>query len=195
MALAHPTPIISAPAMGAIRNCPNEPPALTMPVAMPRLLAGINRAVAAINTAGPAIPAPPAASTPMAKIKPAVVVMNGVMKVPSATRLTPTNSTRPAPTLSAIAPAKGWVKPHHSCPKANARLMLPKPSPVEVLSELKNRPMVWRVPMVKAKQPAAASRTSHTAMGFMDFSDIFNSGFHVIRACVQQIQRFVDQHV
>ena len=73
------------------------------------------------------MPAPPADSTPMARIKPAVVVISGVMKVPSATSSTPTNSTRPAPTLSAIAPANGCVSPHQSCPKANARLMLAQP--------------------------------------------------------------------
>ena len=63
------------------------------------------------------------------------------MKVPSATSSTPSSSTRPAPTLSAMAPAKGCVSPHHSWPKAKARLMLPTPSPVEVFSELRNRPM------------------------------------------------------
>ena len=62
-------------AIGANRNWPNEPPALTMPVAMPRFSAGISRVVAAISTDGPAMPAPPAASTPIAKISPAVVVM------------------------------------------------------------------------------------------------------------------------
>ncbi len=68
-------PRINAPATGAITNWPNEPPALTMPVAKPRRSGAIRRAVADISTAGPAMPAPPAASTPMAKIKPAVLVM------------------------------------------------------------------------------------------------------------------------
>ena len=118
--------------------------------------------MAAISTDGPAMPAPPAASTPMAKISPAVLVMSGVMKVPSATSSTPSNSTRPAPTWSAIAPANGCVSPHHSWPKAKARLMLPMPSPVDGVQRPRNRPMVWRVPMVSAKVPAAASSTSHS---------------------------------
>ncbi len=63
-------PEISAPAIGAIRNCPADPPALTMPVARPRRSGGIRRAVVAIRTAGPAMPAPPAASTPIAENQP-----------------------------------------------------------------------------------------------------------------------------
>ena len=105
---------MSAAASGAMMNWPNEPPAFTTPVATPRRSVGISRAVAAISTEGPAMPAPPAASTPMAKMRPQVVVMNGVRNVPSATSSTPTNSTRPAPTRSATAPAKGCVSPHQS---------------------------------------------------------------------------------
>src|SRR4029079_9373467 len=82
------------------------------------------------------------------------------MKVPRATSDAPRKSTRPAPTLSATAPAKGCVRPHHSWPKAKARLMLPTPRPVAVLSGLRNSPVVWRVPMVRAKVRAAASSTS-----------------------------------
>ena len=164
IAPAQPMPTINAAAIGAIRNWPNEPPAFTMPVARPRFSAGISRVVAAISTAGPAMPAPPADNTPIARIKPAVVVMYGVMKVPSATSSAPANSTLPAPTLSAMAPANGWVRPHQSWPKAKARLMLPRPRPVAVLSGERNRPMVWRVPMVRAKVPAAASSTSQKAM-------------------------------
>jgi len=150
-------------AIGAMANWPKEPPALTIPVASPRFSGATSRVVAAISTDGPAIPAPPAASTPIAKINPAVVVISGVMKVPSATSSTPIRITRPVPIRSATAPAKGCVSPHHSWPNANARLMLPMPSPVEVLSALKNSPIVCRVPMVMANVPAAASSTSHSA--------------------------------
>ena len=150
-------------AIGAIANWPKEPPAFTMPVARPRCAGGTRRVVAAISTEGPAMPAPPAASTPIAKIRPAVVVISGVMKVPSATSSTPMKITRPVPMRSATAPAKGCVSPHQSWPKAKARLMLPMPRPVEVFSADRNRPMVWRTPMVSAKVPAAASSTSHSA--------------------------------
>ena len=75
MALTQPTPTISAVAIGAITNWPNEPPALITPVARPRFSLGISRVAAAISTAGPAIPAPPADSTPIARIRPQVVVM------------------------------------------------------------------------------------------------------------------------
>ena len=85
------------------------------------------------------------------------------MKVPSATSSTPASSTRPAPMRSATAPANGCVRPQNSWPKAKARLMLPRPSPVEVLIGERNRPMVWRVPIVSAKVPAAASSTSQSA--------------------------------
>ena len=47
---------------------------MTMPVARPRHAGGISRLVVAISTAGPAMPAPPAASTPLARISPAVQI-------------------------------------------------------------------------------------------------------------------------
>ena len=140
IAVTQPRPRISAPVTGAMTNWPNEPPALTMPVARPRHSGAISRVVAAISTAGPAMPAPPADSMPMAKISPAVLVISGVSTVPSATSEAPTSSTRPAPTLSAMAPANGYVRPQNSWPKANARLMLhsPSPRPVAVLSGPRN---------------------------------------------------------
>lgn len=109
------------------------------------------------------MPAPPAASTPIAKISPAVLVMNGVMNVPSATRETPINSTRAVPIRSAIAPANGCVRPHQSCPNANATLIEPSPKPVVVFSGDRNRPIVWRTPIVSAKVAPAASNTSQNA--------------------------------
>ena len=189
-AATQPTPSISAAAIGAMTNWPNEPPALTMPVASPLLPGGSSRVVAAISTAGPAMPAPPADSTPIAKISPTVLVISGVMKVPSATSSTPASSTRPAPMRSATAPANGWVRPQNSWPKANARLMLPSPSPVEVLIGERNRPMVWRVPMVSAKVPAAASSTSQSAgwllllLGHRVLQRIVRSG-HGFDRCVR----------
>ena len=42
--------------------------------------------------------------------------------------------------------------------------MLPTPNPVDVFIGLRNRPIVWRVPMVSAKVPAVASSTSQTAL-------------------------------
>ena len=75
MADAQPRLTISVAAIGAMANWPKEPPALTMPAARPRRSGGISRVVAAISTAGPAMPDPPAASTPMARISPQVLVM------------------------------------------------------------------------------------------------------------------------
>jgi hypothetical protein len=75
MAETQPRLTISVAAMGAKANWPKEPPALTMPVAKPRRSGGTSRVVAAISTAGPAMPAPPADSTPMARIRPQVLVM------------------------------------------------------------------------------------------------------------------------
>ena len=89
------------------------------------------------------------------------------MRVPAATSSTPMKSTRPAPILSAMTPANGCVSPHHNCPNAKARLMLARPRPVAVFSGDRNSPMVWRVPMVSAKVPAAASSTSHKAVRLM----------------------------
>ena len=96
-ATAQPKPAVMAPAIGTNTNWPNEPPALTMPLAMPRRAGGVRRAVAASSTEGPAKPAPPAASTPIATIRPKVVVISGTSAVPSATRSRPKRTTRPAP--------------------------------------------------------------------------------------------------
>ena len=96
-ATAQPKPAVMAPAIGTNTNWPNEPPALTMPLAMPRFSGDVSRAVEASSTDGPAKPAPPAASTPMARIRPNVVVMNGTSAVPMATKARPISSTRPAP--------------------------------------------------------------------------------------------------
>ena len=119
------------------------------------------------------MPAPPAASTPTAKMRPAVLVMNGVITVPSATSSVPANSTRPAPTRSAMAPAKGCVRPHQSWPKAKASPMLPRPRPVAVFSGDTNRPMVWRVPMVRAKMPPAAASTSRNVEASRGAASLF----------------------
>ena len=113
-ATTQPAAAVMLCAIGANRNCPNDPPALTMPVAMPRFSGGVRRVAAAINTEGPAMPAPPAPSTPIAKIRPSVVVMNGVTAVPIATSTTPANTTRAVPMRSATMPANGCVSPHQS---------------------------------------------------------------------------------
>ena len=47
---AQPSAPVSAMAMGAMTNWPNEPPALTMPVARPRRSGGTRRVAAAIST-------------------------------------------------------------------------------------------------------------------------------------------------
>src|SRR4051812_48912351 len=57
-------------------------------------------------------------------------------------------------------PATGCVRPHQSWPKANARLTLARPSPVDVLMLPTKTPIDWRAPIVSAKVPAAASSTS-----------------------------------
>jgi hypothetical protein len=54
----QPKPAVIAPAIGTNTNWPNEPPALTMPLAMPRFSGGVSRAVEASSTDGPAKPAP-----------------------------------------------------------------------------------------------------------------------------------------
>ena len=97
IAIAQPATAVMPCAIGTNTNWPNEPPALTMPLAMPRRAGGASRAVAASSTDGPAKPAPPAASTPIATIRPRVVVISGTSAVPSATSSRPKSSTRPAP--------------------------------------------------------------------------------------------------
>ena len=93
----QPAAAVTPCAMGANTNWPNDPPALTMPMAMPLCCGGMRRTVAAIRTEGPASPAPPAASTPMARMSPAVELMKGTIAVPIATIRMPRNSTLPAP--------------------------------------------------------------------------------------------------
>ena len=143
------------------------------------------------------MPAPPAESTPMARISPAVLVMNGTSAVPTATSSTPTTSTRPAPMRSATIPASGCVRPHHSWPKAKARLMLAMPSPVWVLSAPRKRPIDWRAPIVSAKVPAAASSTSQRAGATRDRRAAAASVIASLRGgCrLEPLQAFVDQRV
>ncbi len=97
MANAQPATAVMPWAIGTKMNWPNEPPALTMPLAMPRFSGGARRAVAESSTDGPAKPAPPAARTPMATIRPKVVVISGTSAVPRQTRSRPKRRTRPAP--------------------------------------------------------------------------------------------------
>src|SRR6478752_7345505 len=59
-------------------------------------------------------------------------------------------------------PAAGCVRPHQSWPTPNARLMLASPSPVVELRTPRKRPIDWRAPIVTAKTPPAASRTSQS---------------------------------
>src|SRR6476659_11084003 len=60
-------------------------------------------------------------------------------------------------------PAAGWVSPHQSWPTPNARLMLARPRPVVELMTLRKRPIDCLAPIVTAKTPPAASRTSQNA--------------------------------
>jgi hypothetical protein len=97
IAIAQPASAVMPWAIGTKMNWPNDPPALTMPLAMPRRAGGVNRAAADSSTEGPANPAPPAARTPIAKTRPSVVVINGTSAVPTPTSTSPTRRTRPAP--------------------------------------------------------------------------------------------------
>jgi len=115
---------ISSCARGIRVNWPNEPPALTMPLAIARLASGIQRFAADMSSDGPMAPAPLAARTPISRINAGAVVANGVAAVANATRSAPPTMTRRGPWRSAIAPATGCAMPHTSCPTANARLMV-----------------------------------------------------------------------
>ena len=120
----HPAMPISSCANGISVNCPNEPPALTMPFAMPCLAAGIQRLAADISSAGPIAPAPMADNTPISRISASDDCASGVRAVPAATSSAPAIITGRGPQRSATAPAAGWATPHINCPTANARLML-----------------------------------------------------------------------
>ena len=148
---------VSSAASGATTNCPNEPPALTMPLARPRFSAGSARATADISTPSPAMPPPPAATTPMSSTSIHALVACGVSTVPSMTSTAPAATTRPVPYLSATAPAIGCVMPHMSCAQANARLIAAMPRPVAEWIGPMNSATDWRTPKMSANtRPAAA---------------------------------------
>ncbi len=90
------TPVRSC-ASGTTANCPNEPPALTMPLAMPRFCGGTARLTADISTPRPDMPEPPAAMTPISTISIQVLEACGVSTVPSITSTPPSAITRPVP--------------------------------------------------------------------------------------------------
>ncbi len=152
----QPSMPVSTIASGATTNWPNEPPAFTMPLAMPRFSGGSARATADISTPSPAMPPPPAATTPIRSTSIQVLVACGVSTVPSMTSTAPMAITRPVPYLSATAPAMGCVMPHMSCAQANARLIEAMPRPVAELSGPMKSATDWRTPKISANTRPAA---------------------------------------
>src|SRR2546421_2973654 len=163
----QPNIVVKRIASGATTNWPKEPPALTMPLAMPRFSGGSARATADISTPRPAMPPPPAATTPMSSTSIQVLVACGVSTVPSITSTAPTAMTRPVPYLSATAPAIGCVMPHISCAQANARLIAAMPRPVAELSGPMKSATDWRTPKISANTSAAAT-TIQICLLFID---------------------------
>ncbi len=153
----QPNAPVSSIASGATTNWPNEPPALTMPLAMPRFSGGNARATADISTPSPAMPPPPAAITPIKSTSIQVLVAWGVSTVPIMTSTAPAAMTRPVPYLSATAPAIGCVMPHISCAQANARLIAAMPRPVAELSGPIKSATDWRTPKMSANTSPAAT--------------------------------------
>ena len=97
IALAQPSVWMSFCRRGANRNCPNEPPALITPDALPRASAGRRRAAAPISTEKLAPPAPSWVIRPMATTRPKPESMKGVTAQPSARSTTAANNTGRAP--------------------------------------------------------------------------------------------------
>src|SRR5467141_3608027 len=118
---------------------------------------GTARATADISTPSPAMPPPPAATTPIRSTSIQVLVAWGVSTVPIMTSTAPAAMTRPVPYLSAAAPAIGCVMPHMSCAQANARLIAAMPRPVAELSEPMKSATDWRTPKMSANTSPAAT--------------------------------------
>ena len=93
----QPTSPLSPSAIGTIVNCPKDPPALTMPLAIARFSGGIRRATAARSCDGPLAPAPHAIRIPTANTSAAVDPASGIRALPTATIRMPPAITRPAP--------------------------------------------------------------------------------------------------
>ena len=96
-------------------------------------------------------------SRPMVNISPQAEASSGVSAVPSARIKMPATNTGRGPQRSAAAPASGCTAPQVNCATAIAKLMVTMPSPVDVFSGPRNKPIDWRAPMVTIKMPAAAS--------------------------------------
>ena len=116
--------------MGAKTNCPSDPPALMIPEAVPRAVAGNFCEAAPIRTEKLLAPAPAAEIRPMANVRPRPDAIQGVIEVPSARISKPAIRTGRGPYLSAAAPASGWIAPQTNWPMARAKLMVAIPSPV-----------------------------------------------------------------
>ena len=185
------------PAIGAITNWPKEPPALTMPVARPRLSGGDQPRGRRHQHRRPGHAGAAGGQHADGEDQPGGAwSCSGVMKVPSATSSTPSEQH-----------AAGADLVGHG---AGERLRQPPPQLAEgegqadaahaqagggVERATGTGPCVWRVPMVSAKVPAAASSTSQTAMrrrarGSSRYSSISPSG----KRC-QQVHALVDQRV
>ena len=117
--------------------------------------------------------------------------MNGVINVPMATSIIPMNKTRPGADWVRKGAGKRLRLTPPQLSKSKRQADAANPKPVEVLSALKNKPMVWRVPIVSANVAAAPPRTSQTASGlwgkFIFLSDMVDSGF----GCREQSQGFL----
>ena len=83
-------------------------------MAIARRAGGSSAFRAAISTDGPANPAPPAVSTPIASTSAHVECANGVSHVPSAIIAAPATSTGALPYRVTSTPATGCVTPHIS---------------------------------------------------------------------------------
>ena len=123
MLACQPKFTIIKPASGANKNCPIEPPALTIPNAMPDFSGGTNLFTADIMTGRPAIPAPPADKTPIEITSIKGVVENGINRHPNIEVNIPTRRVLPEPYLSEIAPPNGVTIPVISWPTAKAKLI------------------------------------------------------------------------
>ena len=123
MLACQPKFMIIKPASGANKNCPIEPPALTMPNAILDFFGGTNLFTADIITGRPAIPEPPADKIPIDITNIKGVVENGISKHPSVEINIPINRVLPDPYRSEIAPPKGVTAPLISWPTAKAILI------------------------------------------------------------------------
>ena len=157
---------------GSMANCPNEPAALTMPMAILRFSGATARPTAPKMTENVVPERPRPINSPALTVMPSAEVERLINSSPKAYSKPPTTIILAAPKRSASAPVKGCDRPQTRFCKASAKANTPRPQPSSLLRGSIKSPKPWRNPMAVeiTKLPKMINRSEWRRMRAMVFS-------------------------